>query len=236
MIKIAIAEDDTDFIQKYKDMIERYMSKHSVNCKVDDYKNAKELLDGTMDYDLFCLDIEMPGINGLELAGEIRRVCGNKPDIAFVTAYENAVYDVFRYNALGFLRKSLLQNDFEEMMGRFLRKWKNRVKRYEFISNNGIFSKTASEIIYAEARGHKLQICCTDGTYNIRGTLKELAEKFKDEYFIQPYKGYLVNCRYIELVGYKELHLKAGDDRMIPISKHQIAEVRRRFVEFVRQE
>ena len=107
MIKIAIAEDDTDFIQKYKDMIEQYMSKHSVNCKVDDYKNAKELLDGTMDYDLFCLDIEMPGINGLELAGEIRRVCGNKPDIAFVTAYENAVYDVFRYNALGFLRKSL---------------------------------------------------------------------------------------------------------------------------------
>ncbi|MGN0407457.1 MAG: LytR/AlgR family response regulator transcription factor [Bacteroides sp.] len=236
MINIAITEDDINFIKQYKNMISRYMKSHGLECRIDDYSSPEDILAGSMNYDLFCLDIEMPGMNGLELADEIRIRCGNTPDIAFVTAKENAVYDVFRYNALGFVRKSVLERDFEEMMGRFLKKWKNRTKKYEFISNNGIFTKTAAEIIYAEVYGHKLQICCTDGTYQIRGTLNELAQKLEDEYFIQPYKGYLVNCRYIELVGQKELHLKAGDVKTIPISKHQIAEVRTRFLKYIKQE
>ena len=95
------------------------------NYQIDTYLRGEEILSSKKEYNIIFLDIEMPGMNGLELADEIRSRCGNTPDIAFVTAKENAVYDVFRYNALGFVRKSVLEKDFEEMMGRFLKKWKN---------------------------------------------------------------------------------------------------------------
>ena len=105
MIKIAIIDDDKGFLIKYKSMTEEFMNGTDMDYTVDTYDSAKAVLESAMDYELYCLDVEMPGINGFQLAERIRQVQGMEPDILFVSVSERAVFDVFRYHVLGFVRK-----------------------------------------------------------------------------------------------------------------------------------
>ena len=117
IIHVAVVDDDNTFIERYTMMVDGFMKKNGMECSITCFADGNELIqniDGSSDslasFDLYCLDIEMPGMNGLEL------------------------YDVFKFKALGYVRKSLLEKDFEETMGRFVREWRNRTRLYEFES------------------------------------------------------------------------------------------------------
>ena len=62
----------------------------------------------------------------------------------------------------------------------------------------------------------------------------ELAAMLKDEHFIQPYKGYLVNCQYIGFLKSRELTLKSGDVRTIPVSKYKWQEVKEEYMKYIK--
>lgn len=81
MIKIAIIDDDKGFLIKYKSMTEEFMNGTDMDYTVDTYDSAEAVLESAMDYELYCLDVEMPGIDGFQLAEKIRRMRGRTPDI-----------------------------------------------------------------------------------------------------------------------------------------------------------
>ncbi len=63
-----------------------------------------ELLQNGFQPDAAFLDIEMPGMSGLELAKRIREI-SPKTNIVFATAYSEYATDAFRLHASGFLMK-----------------------------------------------------------------------------------------------------------------------------------
>ncbi|MBR1675436.1 MAG: response regulator [Eubacterium sp.] len=62
--------------------------------------------------DVAWLDIEMPGISGLQLAMEIKKISG-KTNIVFVTGYEKFAYDSFQLHASGFILKPVTKEAIE---------------------------------------------------------------------------------------------------------------------------
>lgn len=74
--------------------------------------------------DVAWLDIEMPGISGLQLAMEIKKISG-KTNIVFVTGYEKFAYDSFQLHASGFILKPVTK----EAIERELSNLRNPVKR-----------------------------------------------------------------------------------------------------------
>ncbi len=229
-MKIAIADDEEEFSRHYAAIIKEYM--HDYDCVVDCFSTAYSLLHSPLDYDLFCLDIKMLDMDGMELAGEIRKKCGETPDISFVTSMDSAVYDVFQYNAMGFVRKTFFEEDYPKLLHHFVVRFTMRTKQYMFLSDQGMFAKSNKEIIRAEASGHNLYLYCTDGSYRIRGNITELAAQLSGDYFVQPYKGSLVNCRFIKMIDSRNLLLKTGE--IIPVSKYKLTGVRSRFAEYIR--
>ena len=86
MIRIMILDDDEMYLKKEKDITEQYFAEKNVDCTVTIYQNVEWFLLGLNEekFDMYILDIQMPGENGIEAAREIRRLYPD-PVIIFIT-------------------------------------------------------------------------------------------------------------------------------------------------------
>ena len=76
MIRIAICDDDTKQLHDIKSMCERCLRNHTEEIRYTLYDSSfllSEELERGRVFDIFLLDIYMPGISGLDIAAEIRR-------------------------------------------------------------------------------------------------------------------------------------------------------------------
>ncbi len=90
-IRAAICDDEEFFRNELKNFVSEYGNEMDINVSIDLYDNAKELMNNILskskEYDLLFLDVEMPGMTGIEMADALRKidpwVC-----ISFVTSYD----------------------------------------------------------------------------------------------------------------------------------------------------
>lgn len=231
MIKIAVVDDEKEFAEMFEQKIKAFLGKYNLECHIARYMSADELIRGEKVYDLFFLDIDMAGMDGMELAGKLRKKHGASVDIVFVTSVETAVFDAFSVDAMGFVRKSVLDSDFQRSMEKFIEKWNARNVKWEFRTVNGLIYKSENEIIMAEVYGHKMMLHCTDMVYEIRGTIDDLMKRLSGNMFVQPYRGYLVNCEFIDRIANDNIFLENGTK--IPLSRRNQKEVRKTFLQYI---
>ena len=76
MIRIMILDDDEMYLKKEKEITEQYFAEKNIDCTVTTYQNVEWFLLGLKEekFDMYLLDIRMPGENGIEAAREIRRL------------------------------------------------------------------------------------------------------------------------------------------------------------------
>lgn len=101
--------------------------------------------------DVLFLDIEMPGMSGLELAEHVVAELG-ETEIVFITAYNQYALEAFRVNALDYLLKPVLPEDMQNTVNRVKKRMGNRAKTRESVVKSkvrvsffGNFSITVEE-------------------------------------------------------------------------------------------
>ena len=72
MIRIMILDDDEMYLKKEKDITEQYFAEKNVDCTVTTYQNVEWFLLGLNEekFDMYILDIRMPGENGIGQRGK----------------------------------------------------------------------------------------------------------------------------------------------------------------------
>lgn len=76
-MRIAICDDETQIRELLKDKISRYCFTNNIELNLQTFENGEELLkDDFQTFDVLFLDVDMPGIDGLETAKEIRKLTG----------------------------------------------------------------------------------------------------------------------------------------------------------------
>lgn len=242
MINIAIIEDDAAFREKIRQSLQRSMTAQHTDygslpedtrVQIQCFCEASEVLLTDAPFDLYCIDIMMPRMDGFTLANAIRKRYGSTPELVFITSNEAAVYSAFQYQALAYVRKSSFENDFDTMIRSFQKKWHRTHTRLTFHYDNCLIVKTAEQIIYAEARGHTLQLYCTDDIIRISETLNELSKRLACEGFVQTCRSHLVNCKYIQSISAKTLLLTTKT--IIPVSRNRRAAVKDAFMNYMRK-
>lgn len=103
-MNVLIADDEIDSLEEIKYCVEKY-DQHYVCTACSNAFEALEQAEKTR-FDIALLDIEMPVINGLELA---ERLIDLFPDIgiAFLTAYNNYASEAFEVNAVDYILKPI---------------------------------------------------------------------------------------------------------------------------------
>ncbi|WP_374351352.1 LytR/AlgR family response regulator transcription factor [Chitinimonas sp.] len=172
--------------------------------------------------DIAFLDIRMPGLSGLDVAGKLLD-SATAPSFVFVTAYDQYALDAFEREALDYL----LKPPSRDRLGRTIEKLKRQlaepapaaplpaallqqlsgllkqapqVARLDWIrAAHGGETRLIpiDEVIYFEARDKYVSVFTADGESLIRTPLKELADGLDPERFWQIHRGTIVAARQI---------------------------------------
>jgi DNA-binding LytR/AlgR family response regulator len=154
--------------------------------------------------DLLLLDIEMPGMSGIELTKLLTK---QRPVIIFTTANKNYAAEAFDFNVADYLVKpvssaTILQT--LEKAREIINSTKQEVSLHEkdtvFIRDNGVLKKIRfDEIQCLEAMGDYVKLHTAQKFHVIHATLKSIEEKLPDN-FLKIHRSYIVAINKIDSI------------------------------------
>ncbi|MEG0710273.1 MAG: LytTR family DNA-binding domain-containing protein [Longicatena sp.] len=224
--KISICDDDSVVSNNIRDLLENYFSNSKNDVLLSMYSNAEEFLDSNFDVDYLFLDIEMPGISGIELK-EILQLENHKFGIIFVTSYKQYRDEAFGKNVLAYISKDKLERIDELLL---------KIEKSD--SDFGVI-KIASDVInikdifYLKADCGYVNIITNTKNYMFCGTLLELMNRIDNNHFVKIHRSYVVNLRYVENKSYDYVFLSRK--YKLPLSRSHIDQFEQEYFTYLKE-
>lgn len=231
MLKIAVCDDEKYYRKKITELLKEELEKRELrDYEIEEYKAGTELLSESriLIYDIIFLDINMPEVNGMEIAEQIRKV---RPRVVlvFVTAFVDYALEGYKTEAIRFLLKDMLEHSFPECIEAIIRKLSLQAYKIKCNSREGEKEIPIDRICYIESMAHKLLFHITDievQQYSVYDKLDHIEELLVGYGFLRIHKSYLVNIKYVDEVVCYTVRLKNGKQLPIPREKYQQVKVR----------
>lgn len=195
-------------------------------------------------FDALFLDVRMPHLDGLELAGVLNRFA-HRPAVVFVSAHEDAAVDAFALRAHDYLMKPVSRRRMHEALARVTGESTNGsanatpaaeaaetdILPVDNLRGGGTRLLHRSEILYLQAHGDYVRVVTEEGRYLLRGSLHDVEERWQRHGFVRVHRGYVANLnRAVELRPALNgtASVVFGDGSEIPVARRQVGELRRR--------
>lgn len=220
MIKIAICDDKAVMCDLLRKKVAIKLEEWNESFQITCYGNAAELLNSPMDFSIIFLDIQMPGLDGVELAKRLRK---QELDTAiiFVTVLKDCMLDAFEVEAIDYICKPVDEGRLEGALKRALK----RIKKEE---GQALFIRTAKwcksikidTIYYCEVINRKIYLHTKTGVIDYYGKMEEV-ERQLDHRFIKCHRSYLVNLDYIKEYKKGQIIMENGEQAPVSRLRHQ---------------
>lgn len=228
-MNIAICDDEPKMLEDIRRMIMEQLPDVSIEL----YSNGEEFLGSQeADPDVLLLDIDMPGLSGMDVAGRLSER-GSETIIVFVTAHDELVYDSFKYHPFAFVRKGYLQKELPVVLRDCEEELSKKDKHYVFKTGSETVSLKIDEILYFESLANYLLIKTKTGEYKTRATITNVENELKASDFLRIHKGFLVNLTHIKTYKPDELCLETGE--VLPIGKSYSDEAKQAILKYMRR-
>lgn len=219
-------------------------------------REALRLIDA-LDYDVLFLDVQMPGMSGIDL---VKQMKGREvmPKVVFVTAYENYAVPAFEMRAVDYLLKPFDGNRLAETIQR-LRETvgvgaqstvSERTEEGEAIARSDKKGATLSflltekdekqiplplsEIIYVFSEGYNVFVQTHSDRLLTRFTLQELTDRLPPDQFFRSHRSYLINIFQVKEIspyfnGAYLLKMKDKDHSEVIVSRSNVKRMKELF-------
>ena len=155
--------------------------------------------------DLLFLDIEMPGMTGIELT---KKLGNKKPLIIFTTAKPDYAVEAFELNVVDYVVKPVSTARFlqavekaKEALDSNKQEVKIEDKEFVFVKDNGILKKlNVEDILYLEAMGDYVKVHTSQKFHVLHSTLKSIEEKLPLNKFLRIHRSYIVALHKIDFI------------------------------------
>ncbi len=230
--KIAICDDEQKQIEYLSGMVTAWarQNRHAVEIKT--YSSAESFLfdySEEKDFDILLLDIEMPGMNGVELAKTVRRE-NSTVQIVFITGYYEYFSDGFDVSALHYLIKPADKRKLLPILDRAVSNLNYRQKSVLLTSPDGDIKVSLADICYVESENVHVAVHTVNGVYRSRISLAKFAEQL-DETFIKVHRSYIVGLKYVKRITRTDITMLNGD--IVPISRGMYDEAHAALIKFL---
>jgi two-component system response regulator LytT len=164
---------------------------------VGEAASASEALDvsRSLPHDVVFLDVEMPGLTGVEAAPLVRDRA-RPPAVVFVTAHERYAVDAFAVEAFDYLLKPVDPDRLARVIERLRdRSGENggRVEKVPVVAGGRTQLLDFDQVHYAQAEGDYSRVHTYDRAYLCTASLRELEERLPSGRFVRIHRSYLVN-------------------------------------------
>jgi DNA-binding LytR/AlgR family response regulator len=155
--------------------------------------------------DLILLDIEMPGMNGLEL---IKNIGNPRPVIIFTTSKKEYAVEAFELNVADYIVKPVTParfiqaiNKAREILESNKEEFETNEEEFLFIRDSNIIRRLKLEdILFAEAMDDYVKLYTAQKFYAIHATLKSVEERLSAKKFIRVHRSYIVALNKIDTI------------------------------------
>jgi len=227
-IKILIADDEA----RSRNLLSLYLSKTKISCTLIEAHNGDEanMLIEKEHPDILFLDINMPGMTGIEILKS--RVDKAIPAVILTTAFAEYALTSYDFDIIDYLLKPF---DYERLLKavnkavrylRFLESSGQDERPRHFIIKNGIRNTivNARDIMYFMANGAYVKIASADHFYLIKETLQQIEGNLPGDNFIRIHRSFIVNVNFI-----KEIRSLLNGDYSILLSNGDTIRASRTF-------
>ena len=235
MIKIAICDDECKFLDSAEEMLKQYLSDNGISAQTDLFRIPLELIDAVekgIRYDIYLLDIYMPGISGMSIATELRSRDIKSP-IIFLTSSTDHALEAFGVNATHYLLKPYTKDNFYVGMDKAMQSiTSHRDDSIVLKVDNEYRSISVSNILYCEAEDKYQRLYLKNGErLLVRITGTELYKQLSAfDCFYRCGRAHIVNLNHIRKVGQDGAAFKDGVQLLLPRSV--LAGLRKAFFDY----
>lgn len=153
-MKIAVCDDGADCLSQVINVANAYIADHpQTPLSLASFSNPYDLLesaDRIGGYDIYVLDVVMPGMNGIQLGLKLR-AAGHDGKIIYLTSSEEYAIDSFKVKAFNYIMKPIKKDDFYQTVDEAIASL--AVKKDKFIvvkTKDGAVRINYENILYVE--------------------------------------------------------------------------------------
>lgn len=235
MINLAICDDEIEFCDKLENLLIEIAKQENIQIDIDIYLSGSKLLNKIQTeqacYDMIFLDIEMEGMNGLEIAKEIRKQ-DQITMLIYVTSHQSYAIEAYEVQPFRFLLKPVDKATLNRCFMKAYEKITAGDFYFQYKFQKNYYKVLVSDILYFESDLRVIWIHLKDGSVRkLYDKLNNIEKHMKDEKvdFFRLHKSFLVNSRYIIRKAYD--HVELTDGTMIDISEDRRKEINRLYME-----
>lgn len=228
MYRIAICEDrkeELDMLQKnVKNFFENVHVPHTIDAYTSSTLLSLALKDSPSFYDLFLLDIEMPELDGMALAGQIRAGHSNAI-ILFVTSHTEYAIDAFSLDIFRYIPKTLLQSRLTSALEDALSRLSLQSEKYYLVQkNSSTYRLPYTQILYIDRDGKNAVFHLKNGITKERASLDAVYTRLEHHDFTFVEHGIIINLYHAVRLDQNVLTLSEGT--LLTVSRSHLTDVR----------
>lgn len=233
--KTVIIDDE----QPICDEIE-YLLKKCIDVEISaKFCNSVAALDYLVENspDIIFLDIQMPGLTGLELAKKLNNL-PNPPMIVFITAFEEHALEAFATPAIGYITKPVTEDKLEKVLQKIRSLSCKKPSQSIAISNRicvtakgRIIPLDINDIVFVYVNDKDVFIRTTDAEFACPLTMKELEDLLAESNFLRVHRQFIVNLNAVtEIIpwfhGSYLLRMNDFKSQEVPVSRNKIRQLK----------
>lgn len=250
--KVLVVDDEPLARQVAVDLVRRDPEVEEV-AECGDGLRAKQAI-ADLRPDIVFLDIEMPGLNGVQLAEDLH---GGSPVVVFITAFSKYAVDAFGIAATDYVLKPFSDERFLEALGRAKRRVRERhlgelaqkmagvaaelqpaeggepaspgvryLQRLSIKHGERTLVLRTEEIVWIEAQDYCVMVYSTRGKHLVRASLASLEERLAPDEFVRAHRMAIVNVRHVRETEERDgLRLVLSDGSHVSVSRSRKAQV-----------
>lgn len=217
MRNIAIVEDEDLAAQALIDHIKQYEAQTGQSFQIFRFANGADFLQNYRAvYAVVFLDVQMPKMNGLETALQLRR-CDKNVSIIFITNLVQYALKGYEVDAVSYLIKPVSYYDFSMKFKKALDIYLlNEDRSFTVNTPGGLCRISTDRLMYVEIMNHRLFYHLIDDVIEMTGVLSGVEQQLSRFGFLRCNKCYLVNPKFI--VKVKGSTVQVGDN-LLQISR-----------------
>ena len=225
MIKIAIIDDDPIFLRIIKKIL--LQTNLEVGLDIDVFTSGAAFFNKSDEYKLLLVDIDMPGMSGIEI---VEKISDLSTLVIYITGHSEYMESAFNVNVIRFVRKDEIETKLPEALKTALRKI-NINQDVLWKTTEGILGFALRDIVYLEIDNRKCYCHSRIKKYElVNAKLTDLLGSL-DDWFLQINRYQIINLRFVNSIINDEIQTSSLKNITFHLSRSRKASLLKKYTE-----